>query len=323
MVSTRRNILANATDRHHYIDACLALKAESAGVTTADLGIDPGSVGHRPLSTWDLFVIWHVRSMNQMSSDNRRNAAHSGPVFLPWHRWYLLLLEWQMRRVLGLSQDDFGIPYWDWAKDGELPPAQQPTAALWTHIGGDGTGPLGEVRNGPFVQTAFPINVEQSPFGPGLRSTNRALRRSFADAASWDRLPQQAHENSTLQQGRYDEPTWDAGAEGFRNRLEGWRGPNYGPNMHNLVHMWVGGDMGPATSPNDPVFFLNHCNVDRIWLQWQLANPARAYAPRGTSPGPADPLYRHRSGNPLFSLLTTIQPRVEQLWDITPYYVYA
>lgn len=27
--------------------------------------------------------------------------------------------------------------------------------------------------------------------------------------------------------------------------------------------------MGPGTSPNDPIFYLNHCNVDRIWAKWQ------------------------------------------------------
>ena len=32
--------------------------------------------------------------------------------------------------------------------------------------------------------------------------------------------------------------------------------------MHNAVHIWVDGDMGPGTSPNDPVFFLHHANVD-------------------------------------------------------------
>src|SRR5829696_1697483 len=44
--------------------------------------------------------------------------------------------------------------------------------------------------------------------------------------------------------------------------------------MHNQVHVWIGGDMGPATSPNDPVFYLNHCNVDRIWEAW-LVNQGR------------------------------------------------
>ena len=23
------------------------------------------------------------------------------------------------------------------------------------------------------------------------------------------------------------------------------------------------------TSPNDPVFFLHHCNIDRLWEKWQ------------------------------------------------------
>jgi tyrosinase len=39
--------------------------------------------------------------------------------------------------------------------------------------------------------------------------------------------------------------------------------------MHNRVHICIGGDMGSSTSPNnDPVFYLNHCNVDRIWAVW-------------------------------------------------------
>jgi tyrosinase len=27
--------------------------------------------------------------------------------------------------------------------------------------------------------------------------------------------------------------------------------------------------MGGAYSPNDPIFWLHHANVDRIWAQWQ------------------------------------------------------
>ena len=26
-------------------------------------------------------------------------------------------------------------------------------------------------------------------------------------------------------------------------------------------------------SPNDPLFFMHHANVDRIWCQWQAAHP--------------------------------------------------
>jgi hypothetical protein len=40
--------------------------------------------------------------------------------------------------------------------------------------------------------------------------------------------------------------------------------------MHNRVHAWVGGSMIPITSPNDPVFFLHHCFMDKLWSDWQV-----------------------------------------------------
>ena len=40
--------------------------------------------------------------------------------------------------------------------------------------------------------------------------------------------------------------------------------------MHNFGHGWVGGHMGhPFTSPNDLIFFMHHCNIDRLWAEWQ------------------------------------------------------
>jgi len=117
MAASRRNILTHTGDRDRFIQACLALKTEPSGFTTDQLGMQ-GSLraNQRNLSTWDLFVIWHSRSMRQTSSDGRRNAAHSGPVFLPWHRWYLLVLEFEMRRVLGVGQDDFGMDACRWQR---------------------------------------------------------------------------------------------------------------------------------------------------------------------------------------------------------------
>lgn len=46
--------------------------------------------------------------------------------------------------------------------------------------------------------------------------------------------------------------------------------------LHNGVHMWVGGTMVDIrTSPADPVFWLHHANIDRIWLSWQASNPGQ------------------------------------------------
>ena len=55
--------------------------------------------------------------------------------------------------------------------------------------------------------------------------------------------------------------------------------------------------MAPATSPNDPAFFLNHCNVDRIWEAW-MASEGRIYKPED-SEGPTG----HRLNDTMFTIL--------------------
>jgi tyrosinase len=48
--------------------------------------------------------------------------------------------------------------------------------------------------------------------------------------------------------------------------------------------------MEPMTSPNDPVFFLHHCFIDKVWADWQAIqqtnNPEGAphYAPEKAGP---------------------------------------
>ena len=54
--------------------------------------------------------------------------------------------------------------------------------------------------------------------------------------------------------------------------------------MHNRVHQWVGGSMGPGTSPNDPVFFLHHCNIDRLWEVWRNSPVAAPFVPASGGP---------------------------------------
>lgn len=42
---------------------------------------------------------------------------------------------------------------------------------------------------------------------------------------------------------------------------------------HNKVHNAIGGNMAGSSSPSDPIFFLHHANIDRIWSEWQKMNP--------------------------------------------------
>jgi tyrosinase len=51
-------------------------------------------------------------------------------------------------------------------------------------------------------------------------------------------------------------------------------------NPHNRVHNQVGGSMGDVpTAPADPIFWLHHCNVDRLWSAWVAAGGGRKMPP--------------------------------------------
>ena len=60
------------------------------------------------------------------------------------------------------------------------------------------------------------------------------------------------------EKGYIDSPT---GSLGFCPRLD--------QNPHFFTHIAVGGDMADfATVGGDPLFYLHHCNLDRIWESW-------------------------------------------------------
>lgn len=39
--------------------------------------------------------------------------------------------------------------------------------------------------------------------------------------------------------------------------------------LHSFLHVWVSGDMTTHRSPNDPLFYLHHAFVDKIWFDWR------------------------------------------------------
>lgn len=307
MAVIRENISTSRHARDLFVEGVLALKAELTDTTTSDLGL-PGQ--SEKVSTYDMFTVWHHLAMGRLTPPTQgdRNAAHSGPVFLPWHRLMLVLLELQIQRVL--NNDDFALPYWDWASDGDLPAAQQKTTSLWkdTGIGGSGS----PVADGPFTFDKYQVRIDSGPTGR-LRATNRPLRRNLAgDIAT---LPTTSDVSTALGLTDYDNPDWDRTSAGFRNTVEGWPGA---PGLHNRVHVWVGGDMAPATSPNDPVFYLNHCNEDRLWEAW-LQDNGRTYVPDQNAS--AD-LEMHRINDPMYSILLSQPVTPADVLDVSTFYTY-
>jgi tyrosinase len=169
-----------------YAQGVNLLKNELTGPTTQALGI-PGP--SRKVSTYDLFVVWHQVAMMTLTppAQGDRNAAHSGPVFAPWHRFMLRQLELNLQRVL--NDNNFGLPYWDWAADGQLSSAKQKTSKIWA---ADCMGNSGSpISTGPFVYKSsdpksFRVRIDID-VNNQLRQVNRglsppALRQLHADA---------------------------------------------------------------------------------------------------------------------------------------------
>jgi tyrosinase len=51
---------------------------------------------------------------------------------------------------------------------------------------------------------------------------------------------------------------------------------------HNLVHVWFHGTMSNVpTAPADPMFWMHHAEIDRIWAIWAKTHPGQVPNPTG------------------------------------------
>jgi tyrosinase len=112
-----------------------------------------------------------------------------------------------------------------------------------------------------------------------VQLADAALLNSWGVIRRWDpaKLPSQSSIDAV-----FNEKTFP----GFQTQLE--QGP------HDLVHVAVGGNMAQQNSPSDPLFFLHHANVDRIWAEWQKSpnaqdppNMTEILQPKNSFPGSA------------------------------------
>ena len=67
--------------------------------------------------------------------------------------------------------------------------------------------------------------------------------------------------------------------------------------------------MTPMTSPNDPVFFLHHCFVDKIWADWQAVQLVQ-------KPEAAPHYAPERDGPPGHNLGDQLKPWVRKVQDV-------
>ena len=161
---------------------------------------------------------------------------HGAPGFLTWHRAYMKAFE----KALQCVNSDVMLPFWDWSSG---PTTGVPAAcASPTYVNRIGDTVPNPLFSGPIAAAA----------GGGV--TNRGANiatTSFAGPA-------------TSAQAALGSATYNS----FQNALNG---------PHGSVHGLTGGHMGSVPRAGfDPIFFLHHCNVDRLWWNWQQTHPATA-----------------------------------------------
>ena len=243
----------------------------------------------------DFYVELHSSAFVSMGKDDMpdNQMAHMGPKFLPWHRYILLRIEADLQEVLG--DPDFALPYWDWEDceaDGDgtnLCPQLFETEFL----GSQGSCDSEEAAvTGYLVDEGFKTNLwsqvdENTMFNiDGLNCSSKPLQRAVGcqdDIAA--EAPSAEDVAGVFDREVYDAEPYDTCNTdedvSMRQYLEGFQVGNTdarcvlgGCENHGRGHYFIGGDMGGQSTPNDPVFFLHHANVDRLWAMWQDENRA-------------------------------------------------
>lgn len=206
-------------------------------------------------------------------------CQHGTWYFLPWHRGYLYALEAQLRAdIVSLGgPDDWALPYWNYfggpqGAEAALPPA----FTVATLPDGSPNALFVTMRYGPenngniYVPTPAWIDSHGQPTPQYGDVTDTCMLNDLYTGAD----------------AKTPLPGFGGPESGFSHG--GSPHGNMESNPHDLVHVYVGGvksdaDYGlmadPGTAALDPIFYLHHCNIDRMWAVWNgegNANPSDA-----------------------------------------------
>ncbi|KAK7964050.1 Di-copper centre-containing protein [Apiospora saccharicola] len=168
---------------------------------------------------------------------------HNNDMFLIWHRYFVWSFEQALRKECGLSVD--GLPYWDETRDaGNFAAAPLFTGEYFGSLP-KGNGTAGTcITDGRFAGTTLHI-------GPGTDSQPHCLSRAVDEKMTSE--VNKDYENICLSRTNFVD---------FARCWE--QGP------HGIGHNSVGSVMADVrSSPGDPVFWIHHLYVDRVFSAWQ------------------------------------------------------
>ncbi|KAK2783853.1 hypothetical protein FQN53_008915 [Emmonsiellopsis sp. PD_33] len=192
------------------------------------------------------------------------NNTHTKAPFLTWHRRFIFVYEKYLQTTCGYKG---ALPFWDWSLDWE-DPASSPIFDSQLGFGGDGD------PKAPKYQSAH--CVTDSPFKNlrpqwyGSKYDPHCLTRFF-DEDWFGHYMNPAALEKVMAATTYED---------FFLALE------MGP--HDIIPTGIRGDFTSFTAPNDPIFYLHHSQLDRVWWLWQLRdkpNRVKSYGGMADSSG--------------------------------------
>lgn len=213
---------------------------------------------------------------SQSTQDKYWNQCQHGSwYFLPWHRGYLMALEAQLRadiKSLG-GPSTWALPYWNYFGGAQGVQAVMPPAFAQKTLPDGSANPLYvAMRYGPDANGKVYIPTvawaQTHPVDPNW---------SYGDVSS----ACMSNDVYTGSDAATPPPGFGGPATGFSH--DGGTHGNMESNPHDLVHVYTGGvvsnsDYGlmadPGTAALDPIFYLHHANIDRMWAVWNAAGNA-------------------------------------------------
>ncbi|TVY36278.1 Tyrosinase [Lachnellula subtilissima] len=197
--------------------------------------------------------------------NNKGMSAHYAAPFLAWHRYFLHVYEAKLRDVCHYSGS---LVFFDW----QLNVHDLPAAPIWdpiTGFGGDGNATgvrtvntASCVTDGPFANLQVQYYADEAK--------PHCLSRGFQAPDDMEKY-YSARVSDDAIANIMAMPEYNAFNLGMEN----------GP--HLAMPHGVLGDFFSDTAPNDPVFFLHHAQLDRLWWKWQHAEPGRRREYNGAS----------------------------------------
>ncbi|KAI5782554.1 common central domain of tyrosinase-domain-containing protein [Geopyxis carbonaria] len=210
-------------------------------------------------------------------------CTHRSVLFVTWHRPYLILLEQLLhqhaKRIAArfpaasrarwqTAAEQVRLPYWDWAATATagIPAALSARNAAVTTPTGAATIP-NPLASYTFQRADFRAAYFYAPY-----NTQRVTgRSSSADATLRNAAParrEQTYNAFTIRSfSRFSSSAFSsADTPASVRSLE---------SIHDVIHGSVGGHMSQVPlAAFDPLFWLHHCNVDRLGAMWQAITPA-------------------------------------------------